>query len=188
MLTVAQQNRQQAFKKKSSQYWKQIAECGMLECRVCHILLPLKENFTPCLKILEKSGYLSYNKECKKCRGVRHFNDRNFVKISLEDVLKDRLYAATIRASNKNLPIDINLDFLLKCWIKQNGLCFYTKKPLSLEINNQDKVSIDRLDSSKGYLQDNIVLCRNVINYIKNDLSIDSFKELVKDIYSNFVL
>lgn len=186
MLTLAQQKRQQDKKDKAIQYWDSVNKCGMLECRVCHNVLSLKDNFTPCLKKLEQSGYLSYNKECQTCRSKRHFNDRHFIKTSLKDVLSERLYASTIRASNKKLSIDIDLQFLLNCWENQNGLCFYTKKPLSLEINNPDKVSIDRLDSSQGYIKTNVVLCRNCINYMKTDLSIDDFRLLVKEVYENF--
>ncbi len=147
----------------------------------------MKDNFTPCLKKFEQAGYLSFNKECQGCRSKRHFNDRHFVKTSLRDVLADRLYVSTIRASNKNLSLDIDLQFLLQLWEQQNGLCYYTKKPLSLEINNTNKVSIDRLDSSRGYTRDNVVLCRNSINYLKGELPINDFKSIIEEIYDNFI-
>lgn len=49
----------------------------------------------------------------------------------------------------------------------------------------QNKVSIDRLDSSKGYTIDNIVLTDYRINVMKNDLSVSEFKNLIELIHSN---
>jgi len=54
--------------------------------------------------------------------------------------------------------------------------------------DNHDSVSIDRIDSSKGYIIGNIVLCRWVINRMKNDLSNSYFLETISEIYKNFKL
>lgn len=50
-------------------------------------------------------------------------------------------------------------------------------KPLS------NSLSIDRIDSTKGYTYDNVVLCRSVCNLIKNDLPMDEFKMIIAELH-----
>jgi hypothetical protein len=43
-------------------------------------------------------------------------------------------------------------------------------------------VSIDRVDSNRGYERENIVLCRGIINLVKNELSIEELLEVIDQI------
>lgn len=45
--------------------------------------------------------------------------------------------------------------------------------------------SIDRIDSSKGYTEDNIVITTGIVNTMKLDMSINEFKEQIKLLYNN---
>lgn len=187
MLTIAQQKREQDKKDRAIAHWQSIIADGYMQCRVCKLYLQLCE-FTPCNNIAKRSGYLTYNTECKSCRKQRHFNDRHFVKITLKDVLLEKLYKSKIRANNKNLEFDLDLEFLLYLWEKQKGKCYYTNRDLSLIINDQNKLSIDRIDSSKGYVKNNVVLCCNIVNYIKLDLSENDFSKIIIELYNNYCL
>lgn len=51
--------------------------------------------------------------------------------------------------------------------------------------NDYKDYSIDRLDSTKGYTEDNIVITTNIINTMKLDMSIEEFKEQIKLLYNN---
>lgn len=60
---------------------------------------------------------------------------------------------------------DLTLEYLKELWIKQNGICPYTKKKMNIgdTINNSQikaktpyQASLDRIDSSKGYIQGNV--------------------------------
>ena len=42
-----------------------------------------------------------------------------------------------------------------------------------------DSVSLDRLDSSKGYIPGNVVLCRAIVNIMKSDLSEAEFSQTI---------
>jgi hypothetical protein len=65
-------------------------------------------------------------------------------------------------------------------WDEQAGLCHYTGLPMKLSRDNtKSSVSIDRLDSNKGYVEGNVVLCRADVNIMKGNMSITEFKELV---------
>lgn len=45
--------------------------------------------------------------------------------------------------------------------------------------------SVDRIDSNKGYIKGNIVICEDKINVMKSNLSIKEFKERIVNIYNN---
>lgn len=47
---------------------------------------------------------------------------------------------------------------------------------------------IDRIDSLKGYILENVVTCCYQCNYAKSDLDIEEFKNLVIMIYKNLKL
>ena len=76
---------------------------------------------------------------------------------------------------------------------KQNGKCAYTGKQLTAiryavrgnqHIINKWNVSIDRIDSNKGYTKDNIQLVCAIVNRMKTDLSDTEFLTLCNDIVS----
>src|SRR5579872_4296674 len=61
-------------------------------------------------------------------------------------------------------------------------ICFYTGKPLSLDFNQENTISLDRVDSSKGYTKDNVVFCCADINRMKQEFSIDKFLNLCQSV------
>lgn len=67
-------------------------------------------------------------------------------------------------------------------WNKQNQLDYYT----GLNINDPLKMSLDRVDSSKGYTKDNICITTVDINVAKSDLSKENFIKLCKQVANNF--
>ena len=92
----------------------------------------------------------------------------------IPDPLKKSLLRIFHALSKKKIRTDITLDYLWELYIQQGGRCYYTGLNMSFE-NNEYCISVDRLDSSKSYMKDNVVLtCRNV-NLFKNDLSVESF-------------
>ena len=64
---------------------------------------------------------------------------------------------------------------------KQNYKDYYT----GIIPEDYKEYSIDRIDSSKGYIIGNIVITTNRINAMKNDMSIIEFKEKITQLYEN---
>jgi len=50
-----------------------------------------------------------------------------------------------------------------------------------------DHLSIDRIDNNKWYEKGNIALCCSYVNRMKNDTSLEIFKEYIHDI-NNFLI
>lgn len=64
---------------------------------------------------------------------------------------------------------------LLALWDKQDGRCAYTKLPLLATANQFNTVSLDRVDSSKGYVVGNIQLVCAAINKMKQEYTEEMF-------------
>jgi hypothetical protein len=65
-------------------------------------------------------------------------------------------------------------------WAAQEGLCVYTGYQMDLQANTLYSVSVERIDSSKGYVPENTVLCCNAVNRMKSDLRADDFYDFCK--------
>lgn len=79
-------------------------------------------------------------------------------------------------SKHREIEFLLTYDQLRKLYKDQNQLCIYTGLPLKLNRNDHMTISIDRVDSSKGYSLENCVLCGAVINLMKLDLTIEEFK------------
>jgi hypothetical protein len=43
----------------------------------------------------------------------------------------------------------------------------------------RDLISVDRIDSTKGYQLDNIVMCKWQVNQMKTDMTLEEFKSII---------
>jgi hypothetical protein len=76
---------------------------------------------------------------------------------------------------------DNDLDIL---WEEQKGLCALTQQPMSTDYsaNKYIGISLDRIDSNKGYIKGNIQLVTGIVNICKNILNNNDFIELCKKV------
>lgn len=79
-------------------------------------------------------------------------------------------------AKRRFKEFSITLDDLKYQWELQSGRCPYSNIQLELPTNTGGKIhpsvraSLDRIDSSKGYVKDNIQFVSTMINYMKSSL------------------
>ena len=85
--------------------------------------------------------------------------------------------------------VDITLDDLFEQWERQNGRCPYTGYELILPENGNIKTidffhraSLDRIDSTKGYIKGNIQFVSTPINYMKSTKTDEEVKTFLRDI------
>lgn len=84
-------------------------------------------------------------------------------------------------AKKRNLEVGVTKQFLWELFEKQKGTCYFSG--LIIELNPRDSgvettASIDRLDSTKGYVEDNVVWVHKNINVMKNVYEISYFTYL----------
>jgi len=84
------------------------------------------------------------------------------------------------RARNKNIEFNIDVFYLEQLYTQQNKKCNLTGFFLSFGKKNLYKISIDRIDSSIGYVKGNIQLICLGVNYLKNTFDNEEVVEFLK--------
>jgi hypothetical protein len=104
--------------------------------------------------------------------------------------LRQNLQRAANRAE-KSHDIEIDLDYLYDIYVEQDGYCALTGKELKFTRGgeewlgkwcNPNSCTIDRIDSSKGYVEGNIQLVTWKANCIKQHMGNNDFIEFCKDV------
>lgn len=80
---------------------------------------------------------------------------------------------------------DLTLEYLKSLWEKQDGICPYTKHKMLLPHNTAEmdklrspyRASLDRIDSSIGYIQGNVEFVCLSVNYAKSHFSTQEIKQ-----------
>lgn len=151
-------------------------------CSKCLLYLSA-ENYSPCKRAKLRNG-LSY--VCKKCQAKEQKERREQMleTDTLDYLLKKRLYDALNRGKLKNMYCDIDLEFMRELWNKQKGKCALTGIQMTTDKHGRTNtnVSIDRIDSTKGYTKDNVQLVCSVINFMKSNLKLSDFEYYCKAI------
>lgn len=123
---------------------------------------------------------LSY---CQLCRKKQMYLRLNACP---ESFMGDRFHKVKRRALVEKTEFNLTKEFVIQLYKSQNGLCFYTGETLHL-MNGKGRLptglSIDRVDNSKGYTVDNVVLCTSRFNTIKSNMSLEEIKKWMPTIY-----
>lgn len=141
-------------------------------------LLPKNERL--CFKCeLNYQSKRSYGLLCKKCHLLKRKETRKNEKTDLHSMAKRTLNTLKYRSKEKS---DLDINYLLALWEKQDGKCYYSGIEMIIPSygisRNPYVASIDRLDSSIGYVKENIVWATWICNAGKNTLTPKQYIEL----------
>lgn len=86
-------------------------------------------------------------------------------------------------AKRRDIEFSVTLNYLWNLYEKQNGACALSGLPISLPTHtgiggaetSANSASLDRIDSSKGYVEGNVQWVHKIANIAKNDLSQEGF-------------
>ena len=88
----------------------------------------------------------------------------------------------------RKLDFAITIEYAWKLFLQQNRQCALTGMPLQFQSrdNATDRTaSLDRIDSSKGYIEGNVQWVHKDINYMKQEYSQDHFIALCEKVVSH---
>ncbi len=146
-----------------------------------------------CTEEIRKVWLQSANgKERRKIIGKRYAcNNSDYIKYRHVDYKKRKplnILFLTCRNNAKKRSIEFNIDkaFIESLWGKQEGKCFYTGDSMTKELSNENSWSIDRINSSKHYTEDNVVLCCYRVNVCKNNLTLEEFISMSQKVINKF--
>jgi len=114
---------------------------------------------------------------CLKCRRQYDIDRRQDPTVRLWGYAKQR-------ARKNGLAFSITQEDVKEKLMNQGDICAVT----GLSFIDRDKHytrSLDRIDSSKGYIKDNIQLVLNVVNKMKTNLHEDEFFSICEEVIRN---
>lgn len=127
-------------------------------------------------------------KACKKCCKVT-YDVNNFLETSDKlltyklKAAKDGIKSRKHRGRKNPLTFDLNINDITNIYITQNCKCALSGLDISYVKGRslqKQHLSIDRINSDKGYSSDNIQLVDKRINMMKGSLSNEEFIYLCK--------
>lgn len=133
--------------------------------------------------------------KCKKCtldisreykREKRKNSDFRKVEGVKQKQRRIRLWQNTLINDSKNRGVQhtLKVDDINKMFEEQKGLCYWFKVPLIPSENpkHPQQPSLDRLDGTKGYTKDNVVLACYSANIGRNENSVEVWEEFIRKI------
>jgi len=143
--------------------------------RKASILAKLHEFNIPIRKTTKTSKYILFN------------NNR---KLAYEDIRIDYWNSLISGAKRRNFDFSISIEYAWSILIKQNKKCALSGIELSFCTSRLDKTSLqtaslDRIDSSKGYIEGNIQWIHKKVNKMKMNTEEKEFIEFCKLIANN---
>jgi hypothetical protein len=145
----------------------------------------------------KKDNKIYWNSTCKKCKSLQDkykYENEIFRNNKIEQTTIYRntelgFKSQMLHDAKKNKKFifsNISLDIINKLQSNQLNKCALTGIKLIWQTRNPHQASIDRIDSSKGYIEDNIHLVILPINLMKLDYNIGDFKNILQIIkYEN---
>jgi hypothetical protein len=79
------------------------------------------------------------------------------------------------RAAKAGRPCDITAADLMELWKLQRGRCQYSGVVMTPAVGRPNTLSVERIDSSRGYTRDNVILVCDFANRMKLDYPLDAF-------------
>lgn len=147
--------------KKSGKYWTCQCDCG---------------------KQINVSGSQlnPKNKRSIKSCGCRRYEK---LKKGTENISGTYICNVIANAKRRKIQFNLTIEYLQSLWEKQNGKCALSGLNISLinkkEYHNQT-ASLDRIDSSLGYIEGNVQWVNKKMNFMKHSMSKQEFVELCK--------
>lgn len=109
---------------------------------------------------------------------------------TLKGKLTNLVTQSRYRASKSKLEHEVDVEFLSNLYESQQGKCALSG--IDMEIIGKrgteqywKNISIDRIDSSKGYTEGNVQLVCTGVNYMKKDMSDEMFIHFCKTVTEN---
>ena len=88
-----------------------------------------------------------------------------------------------IRRRSKGI-FDVDSEFLLELFNKQEGKCYWFGIELITDsiVKHPLQPSVDRLDNSKGYIRNNVVISSLIANFSRNDFDQSLWQDAIDKI------
>lgn len=180
----------------STRKFKKTAKSGKIYyAYTCTIKCPI------CNKIYERSyGNLGKTSKCRSCSQL--LNNKNKTgngHKTIGDLSGSFVNSIKQKARSRDIEFNVTVEYLWSLFLEQDRKCKLSNIDLKLYTYNIwtstgksrhhntsiMNASLDRIDSSKGYVEGNVQWVHKVVNIMKNTLSTEEFLYFCEQIYLN---
>lgn len=146
-------------------------------CEKCGIKLVLKSEF---FNTSRNRKYTTSYCNCKRTRTAR---------TDIGEIKGWFIGKIARNAKSRSMEFTVTAEYLYKILQKQNGICPYSGELLTFANSEKERkyqtASLDRIDSSLGYVENNVQWVHKRVNSMKNDMSENEFIEFVVKIFNH---
>ena len=147
-------------------------------------------------EILLNKKSIGRRKQCDDCNR-EDVRNRSFKSIGVKsqnwkgygDIPKTIFTSIKLGAKRRDKVFDITIEYLDLLWKEQRGKCALSNIPIKISekvTDNQTTASLDRIDSSKGYIKGNVQWVHKDLNRMKWGLTVEKFIEYCRMVsYAN---
>ena len=135
--------------------------------------------------LLSSRGLISgSSKGCPKCAKGKNLKDKHVNWKGCGDISGSTWNKIKLSATRRNIPLEISLDFAWELYLKQDRKCALTGWLIEFAKNcygdnhGETTASLDRINSSKGYVEGNVQWVHKDVNKIKTNLEQSRFIEI----------
>lgn len=167
----------------------------MKKCNCCKIEKPFEEfSKLHCTK----DGYAYVCLTCGRAKTKLYRNknrekyntNQQAVRRTEKGFISQLLHGAKTRAKQKGFEYSLTGDFIQELLTRIDYVCQVTGQKMTLEAKtrkqkNLHKVSLDRVDSLKGYTEDNVQLICWAVNLMKNSMDKEEFEFWINTIHKS---
>jgi hypothetical protein len=144
-----------------------------------------------------------YGKKCPQCNTDQTYLRKNYAEESLrlgklckscsnkitenchrgfyEDIRTSWINKCKLSAELRNIVWDLSEEFIWQLYLSQDKKCALSDKPIGwCKEGSIHTASLDRIDSSEGYVVGNIQLVHKDVNFMKQQFSQEYFIETCK--------
>lgn len=119
---------------------------------------------------------------CRPCASA--YNKAHYQSHGANKTLESMHARGVADARRRSIPWNLSIENLRAQWDAQGGRCQYSGVLLTNR-PGPTCMSLDRVDSGKGYVTGNVVFCTRVANLMKRDLTVEEFFATVQQLYTH---
>jgi len=162
-------------------------------CTKCNNHFDISSFYTTGKKVDSTPKYNSWCKTCisfkMKSYHKKTWGEEKLQFTAFKRTKSIRAYITYLRSKAiKRKSVCLSIDQLQEIWDKQNGKCALTGWDMTMILgqgNITTNASIDRIDSSKGYIEDNVQFVCRVVNVFKSAASEELLYKMCEAIIKN---
>lgn len=134
-----------------------------------------------CGNIFEtNSSLFGTTKSCRECYNIQNNGTKHPSYKGTQYISQTYFSQIKLNAKTRKLKFNLTINYLDWLLQDQNFKCYLSG--ISIGLDNKT-ASLDRIDSSKGYIKSNVAWCHKDINRIKSNFSNEYFKNLCTKVH-----